>query len=37
MSVDAGGGKLKFQVAKGHQKSKQTSKKKKIFFNFQEM
>ena len=25
MSVDAGGGELKFQVAKGHQRSKQTS------------
>ena len=31
MSVDAGGGKLKFQVTKGHQKSKQTSI---IFFLF---
>ena len=29
--VDAGGGKLKFQVAKGHQKSKQTSI---IYFKF---
>ena len=35
MSVDAGGGKLKsFQVAKGHQKSKQTSTLKIFFFNF---
>ena len=30
MGVDAGGGKL--QVAKGHQKSKQTSTPKKNFF-----